>query len=74
VGNEVDQPIPAREVADGEGQGVREHKGAMAHLLVGLGARNGGRRRLVGDGQGAAARVNGGEGFPVRDWWRGVVG
>ena len=39
-----------RGVANGEGKGTRELQGLEAHLLDGLGARNGGRRRLVGDG------------------------
>jgi len=50
--------IPAALVAGGEGQGAREKEWAMAHLLVCLRARKGGRRGLVGGEQGAAAEVN----------------
>ena len=35
-----------------------------------LGARNGDRSRVVGGEQIVAAEVDGGEGVPVRDWWR----
>ena len=45
----------------------------MAHLLVCLGAREAGRRGLVGEEVRTASGVNGGEWFPVSDWWRGVV-
>ena len=40
----------------------------MAHLLVCLGARNGGRRGVVDGEQSAAAEVDGGEGVPVKEW------
>ena len=46
----------------------------MAHLFVGLGAGNGGRRNLVGVGQSTAAEGLDGDEAPVRDWWQGVAG
>ena len=42
--DDVDWPIPVTVIAGGEGRGAREREGAMAHLLVCLGAREDGRR------------------------------
>ena len=53
----VDQPISGEGVSGGEGQVSREQERAMAHLLVCLDARNGGRRRLIGVGQSGGGRV-----------------
>ena len=64
---EFDQPIPARGVAGGEGQGGREVQGLEAHLLVCLGAREGDQRGLVGEEQGAAAEVNDDDSVPTRE-------
>ena len=45
----------------------------MAHLLVCLGARNGGRRGVVDGEQSVTAEVDGGEGVPVKEWrWEGA--
>jgi len=68
------RPISAALVAGGEGQGVREDKWAMAHLLVCLRARKGGRRGLVGGEQGVAAEVNDDDGAPAEERRREVVG
>ena len=43
------QPISGEGVAGGEGQGAGDDQQVEAHLLVCLGAREGGRKVLVGD-------------------------
>ena len=48
-----------REVAGGEGQGVKEVEKVEANLLVGLGGRIGGRRVLVVGEQSTMAEVDG---------------
>ena len=60
-------------IAGGEGQGSGEQEGTMAHLLVCLGARNGGWRVVVDGEQSTAVEVDGGEGVPVKEWrWEGA--
>jgi hypothetical protein len=60
-------------IAGGEGPGSGELEGTMAHLLVCLGARNGGRRGIVDGEQSVATEVDGGEGVPVKEWrWEGA--
>jgi len=67
-GGVVDQSIPARGFAGGEGRGAREKEWAMAHLMVCLKGWIKGWRRLASDGI-----VHGGGGAcrqvtPVREW------
>ena len=64
---DVDWPIPAMVITDGEGGVVRELQEIVAHLQGGLGGTRGGRRST-------AAKAQGGEGAPAGKRWQEIAG
>ena len=69
-----DRPIPAREVAGGQGQVAREKEWLKAHLLEGLSGARDGRRGLVGEELSATAGVLNDSGALARERRREVAG
>ena len=70
----VDRPIPARVVAGGEGEVVRELQGVKTHLLEGLGTRDGDRRSSLALDRVQRRKGLDGDEALVRGWWQGVAG